>query len=569
MEERSHDRSGARIIGDGPTGSASTSSASIPETAGAGIDEALRNEERSRARAFFRAFQIIAVLTFGFVPFLPGSLPLRGLAGGALLAGFAACTAGLAVVKRDAASTDRLVAAVGVACAVTGVVVVHYVGIFSAGAMALAIGVYFFAASQSRLVARSVFATIAGLYFVSSAGVAAGLLADDALFPASTAAPFTRWFQVFMSQVILGLTFYMGRQNRRGLQAALERVQAQGRQIRQRDAQLAEARQELDRALRPGHARRSGETLGPYVLGPLLGRGGMGEVYRATHVSKGDPVAIKVLHTHLIESDQHRRLFMREAEMAALVTSRHIVRLLDVGETRDGAPYLAMELLDGHDLAWILRKSGKLELPEVIELVDHVEEALVVLRGAGVVHRDLKPGNLFLTDSGPRTWKVLDFGVAKGLGTSTSMTRDQMLGTPAYMPPEQLRGESGPATDLYAVAAIAYRALTGAAPFDGDDVARVVFKVAYEQPPDPAKFVRLPSDVELVLAIGMAKSAEDRFATIEAFAAALRAASTGDLDDETRSRGWQLLRRAPWGSSRRDSEDVSLPGPGRATIAMG
>jgi len=532
------------------------------------IDEVLRAEERGRAREFFRSFRIIALITAAFVPFLPGLMWPRALAVLGLLGGVSVCTFALAVLRRNGAYTDRLVAAVGVACALAGVLVIYYVGIFSAAAMALAIGVYFFAASQSRFAARLTYATVAVLYFLASAGLASDLIPDTALFPTSGVAPLTRWFQVLMSQVIFAVSFYLASSNRRILEGAIERVAAAGRQIRQRDAQLAEARHELDRALRAGNGRRSGELLGPYVLGALLGRGGMGEVYAATHTDSGKRMAVKVLHPHLLESEQHKRLFLREAEMAASVYSRHVVHVLELGETPDGAPYLVMELLAGHDLAWHLRKNGKLELPFVVDLVDQIKNALIVMRDADVVHRDLKPGNLFLASAQPPIWKVLDFGLSKALGTSSSLTQDQLLGTPAYMAPEQLRGDVSHATDLYSVAAIAYRALTGATPFDGDDLARVVFKVAYDQPADPAKFVRLPSDVELVLAIGMAKTSAERFATIEAFADALRAASLGELDDVTRRRGWKLLRQAPWGSTRTREAGERAPSR-RATVPAG
>ena len=530
--------------------------------AGVGIEEVLRNEERGRARVFFRAFQVMALTMSAFVPFLAGPTWLRGLAVGGLVIGMGTCTVALRLL-RQGAYTEKLIAAVGVACALGGMIVVYYVGIFSVGAMVLALGVYFFAASQSRLVARGVYSTVAVLYLVLSSIVAADLVPDTSLFPIAGATPFTRWFQVFMSQVIFGVTFYLARNNRRTVEKTIERVIAAGRQIRQREAQLAEAHRELDRALRPGDGRRSGATVGPYVLGPLLGRGGMGEVYRAEHASSGERVAVKVLHAHLMESEQHRKLFLREVEIAASLANPHVVRMLGSGETTDGAPFLVMELLDGHDLGWLLRKNGKLQLPVVVGLVDQLADALVAMRDMDLVHRDLKPGNLFRASSEPPRWKILDFGLAKALGTSSSMTQDQMLGTPAYMAPEQLRGQVSHASDLYAVAAIAYRALTGAVPFDGEDLARLVLQVAYEQPPHPARFVRLPVDVELVLALGLAKSQADRFTTIESFADALRAASTGDLDDVTRRRGWQLLRRAPWGSTRlRDAEE-----PGRESAA--
>jgi serine/threonine-protein kinase len=173
------------------------------------------------------------------------------------------------------------------------------------------------------------------------------------------------------------------------------------------------------------------------------------------------------------------------------------------------------------------------------------------MREAGIVHRDLKPGNLFLTDSIPPKWKVLDFGLSKLTGDGGTLTRDTAVGTPSYMAPEQVRGESDHLTDLYAVAAIAYRALTGSPPFHGDDAAMILFHVVYSQPAPPAEFVQLPSDVELVLAVGLAKRPSDRFASVEELAAALRLAANSELEDATRARGWGLLKKAPWGLTRK------------------
>jgi serine/threonine-protein kinase len=155
-----------------------------------------------------------------------------------------------------------------------------------------------------------------------------------------------------------------------------------------------------------------------------------------------------------------------------------------------------------------------------------------------------------LTDSLPRTWKVLDFGLSKIQWEGSMLTRDQAVGTPAYMAPEQVKGPKvDHQADLYALAAICSRAVTGVPPFSGNQVAHVLYRVVYQQPVCPGELASVPVDLELVLAIGMAKSPDDRFPDVERFAAAVRAAHTGELDDETRARGWALVKAAPWGSS--------------------
>jgi serine/threonine-protein kinase len=221
-------------------------------------------------------------------------------------------------------------------------------------------------------------------------------------------------------------------------------------------------------------------------------------------------------------------------------------------------PYLVMELLEGHDLGWHLRRNGRLDLELVVEMCEQVARALADVRAAGIVHRDLKPANLFLTDSLPRTWKVLDFGLSKILDDTATLTRDQAVGTPAYMAPEQVRGPKvDHLTDLYALAAIAYRALTGIPPFSGDQVAHVLYRVVYQQPACPGDLVRVPIDIELVLAIGMAKKPSDRFARVEELAAAMRAAYQGRLDDDVRGRGWALVKAMPWGSMVKPSRSAA------------
>jgi eukaryotic-like serine/threonine-protein kinase len=515
----------------------------------------LRAEEAARARVFFRIILAIALLTGAFMPLLAGPVWLRIVAAGLCLLASGVCAAVLVLMRKPAGYTGRLAAMAGVVCSIVGVAVIHYIGIFSAGAMILVVGLYFFGTSHSRLAARSTYATMGILYLVSSAGVASGLFPDDSLFSTVNAAPFTRWFQVFMSQVIFALTFYLARSSRRATEGAIDRVNKANLDIQRRDALLAEAQQELARATRPTDGRYTGTRLGGFEIGELIGRGAMGEVYRASD-SASLPLAIKMLHPNLIENPTKVKRFLREAEAASAVESPHVPRIYRSGWTDDGsAPFLAMELLEGHDLGWHLRKTGKLQLKLVVEMVEDVSKALADVRKAEVVHRDLKPANLFLTDSIPRTWKVLDFGLSKLLWESGSLTRDHAVGTPSYMSPEQVRGPRvDHQADLYALAAIAYRAITGIPPFAGNEIAHVLYRVCYQQPVCPGDLVQLPVDIELVLAVGMAKKTEERFARVEDFAKAMRDAFEGRLDDDTRARGWAIVKRTPWGSTSRPAE---------------
>jgi serine/threonine-protein kinase len=531
----------------------------VETDAGDDLRAVLLGEEIARARVFFQAFFLLAVIMGGFVPILPGPTWLRVGAGIVLATGASLCGLALRRIRDRRLYTPGLVVALGVGCAVVGTACIHYVGPFSAGAMVLSIGIYFFGTSGSRRAGPVTWGVVAGLYLISSVGVASGVFPDVSLFPIAGAAPVTRWFQVIMSQVIFAITLYLARSNRQAMQGAIARIHRIGMEMRQRDAQLAEARRELDKALRPGDGRHSGETVGAYKLGQLVGRGGMGEVYRGTHATTGKLAAVKLLHPYLLDNPDHVRRFLREAKVTAAVRTEHVVEVLELGETKEGSPFLAMELLEGHDLGWHLRKVGKLGLPAVIELVDQLAGALTKMREEGIVHRDLKPGNLFLTDSIPARWKVLDFGLSKLAGAGGTLTRDAAIGTPSYMAPEQVQGQADHLTDLYAVAAIVYRALTGSPPFAGEDAAMILFHVVYSQPAPPAQFVQLPSDVELVLAVGLAKQASDRFASVEDFAVALRRAADADLDDRTRAKGWSLLKKAPWGLTRKPKAIVKAP----------
>jgi serine/threonine-protein kinase len=193
----------------------------------------------------------------------------------------------------------------------------------------------------------------------------------------------------------------------------------------------------------------------------------------------------------------------------------------------------------------MLRKKERLTLEETIDLARQVGDGLDVAKRAGIVHRDLKPQNLFFARDG--TWKILDFGISKLADQGGTLTEGVAVGTPQYMAPEQARnGDVGPAADMYGLGAVAYRALTGCQPFKGENVAEVLVSVMVAMPVRPTALAELPRDLDLVLAIALAKDPKDRFESGDALAAALESATTSRLDGKLRRRALKLLDVLPW-----------------------
>ena len=211
-----------------------------------------------------------------------------------------------------------------------------------------------------------------------------------------------------------------------------------------------------------------GTRLGAYEIVRLLGHGATASVFEGVHVSLGKPVAIKLLHEHLADDTQVRARFLREGRVAARVRHPNIVDALDVGEEGD-VPYLVMELLVGGDLRALLAEERVLPVERALALLLPIAAGLAHAHEAGVIHRDLKPGNIFLARGrrGDVTPKLVDFGLSKAtLGDMTSsLTKAEMAGTALYMAPEQTLGvkNASPASDQYALAAILYEAVAGQA----------------------------------------------------------------------------------------------------------
>ncbi|NPC95194.1 protein kinase [Nocardioides sp. zg-DK7169] len=270
---------------------------------------------------------------------------------------------------------------------------------------------------------------------------------------------------------------------------------------------------------------------GRYLVGEVIGRGGMAEVRRGRDLHSGHAVAIKVLREDLARDPQLRHRFRREAQTLAGLSHPAIVSVHDTGQhlfddgSADGirVPFIVMEHVAGRSLKELLRE-GRPTLAVSIRHQLGLLSALDSSHRAGVIHRDIKPANVMITPQG--AVKVVDFGIARGVDAPTAtVTQVQaFLGTPVYLSPEQARGELADArSDLYSAGCLLYELVTGRPPFSGDDPVAVAYQHVHEQPPRASTHrPDLPSALDAVLAKALAKDREDRFQDAREFSAALR-----------------------------------------------
>jgi serine/threonine protein kinase len=240
---------------------------------------------------------------------------------------------------------------------------------------------------------------------------------------------------------------------------------------------------------------------GRYLLLSLCGKGGMGSVWRARHLSDERECAVKILHRTAPERIPHLAgRFLREAKVASAIDSPHAVRVLDYG-VDDGVPFIAMELLEGETLAERLRSSGRMSAVETFAIVDQAAKALTRAHEIGVVHRDLKPDNVFLSRSsdGETLVKVLDFGIAKIIDEET-VSRDltetnALLGTPHYMSPEQIDGARyvDHRADLWSLSVIGFECITGRRPFQGDGLRALFLAICVHKRPLASSLCAVPA----------------------------------------------------------------------------
>jgi serine/threonine-protein kinase len=279
----------------------------------------------------------------------------------------------------------------------------------------------------------------------------------------------------------------------------------------------------------PASAPWLGRVLdGKYRIEEVLAEGGMGIIFRGTQLQLDRPVAIKVLRPDVPASTETVARFEREARLVAMIASEHVVRVHDVGNQPGVGPYMVMELLEGHDLGEI---AGVRQVPigEAVTYVLHACDALREVHARGIVHRDLKPANLFLairTQNAP-ILKVVDFGISNPEARRAPGRGDGVIGTPAYMSPEQLTGGSVDArADIWSLGVVLYELLTGALPFAGET--RDVVEGVVRRVPAPVRATRpdVPEALSALLARCLAKDPAHRFPDVTTLAAALAAFAT-------------------------------------------
>ena len=292
------------------------------------------------------------------------------------------------------------------------------------------------------------------------------------------------------------------------------------------------------------------EEVGRYQVDQMVGEGAMARVYKAYDPKIDRTLAIKLLKTHLLTDEEYRVRFFREAKGAGILSHPNIVTVFDVGE-EDNHPFLAMEWVEGTTLADILKQGRKFTPKEVVEIGIQLARALDYAHKKGIVHRDVKPGNVMLVKDS-LTVKVADFGICRINEADTQRQGQQtqmgdVLGTPHYMSPEQVLGEKVDSrSDLFSAGVVLYQLLTGALPFDGDSLISVAFKITKSDPPSIDKLrPDLPLSLRRVIDRALKKQADKRYQTGEEFAQALIGVAREMSDDERKkgSRGISLSVR--------------------------
>jgi serine/threonine-protein kinase len=526
-----------------------------PATAGSVSGHAivtLRSDEAARTVGFARTVCLITSICLMWLPFLGGDALAR-LATALTLGPLCALSAWLwrCIGTRMSTRIYRLFA---MSCVFASFVIQYYVGIFSPAPLVVTMGVAFFGLGEDRVSALAApLAAMAG-FIVLSGLITVGVLDDRGLVSSSDVALETRLFLLCMVPIAHGASLLVARWSRAATMQAMDRMSRATRLAQLREAQFHEANQNLDLALRAGvgqTGRYSGQMVGRYLLSEVIGRGAMGEVYAAMDVASGRHAAVKLLHAAALDCPGIVERFTREADIICRLSAPNVVGVYHVGRTPEGAPFMAMERLQGVDLATRLR-AGPLPIAEAVQMVTDIARGLEAAHRKGIVHRDLKPQNLFF-DERRGVWMILDFGISKLKGTTGTLTRGEIIGTPGYMSPEQAQGLDVDArSDVFSLGAVVYRAITGRPPFSGPDPLQIVLDVAFRNPACPTEIApSLPADIDLMLAVALAKDRQERFVSATELVEGFRSALRGTLEGHLRDRGERILAKYPWGRAER------------------
>ena len=262
-----------------------------------------------------------------------------------------------------------------------------------------------------------------------------------------------------------------------------------------------------------------------YRVGRVIGRGGMGVIVEATHLQLGTRVAIKILRADATEKPEVAERFLREARAAAQLKNEHICRVHDYGTLPDHSPFMVMELLEGRDLGSLVDLEGPLDSKLVAEYVIEACAGIAEAHARALIHRDLKPGNLFLelrADGSPCI-KILDFGIAKYEGSDFKLTQTQsVVGSPSYMAPEQLKSSKlvDARTDIWGLGVVMYELLSEQLPFTGDSMPELVLAITTEPPP-PLFGGKIPGALIDIVYKCLSKNPDERFQSVGELAEAL------------------------------------------------
>jgi hypothetical protein len=320
----------------------------------------------------------------------------------------------------------------------------------------------------------------------------------------------------------------------------------------------------LRRTVRAAKAKQ----LGQYTLVREIGSGGMGRVYLAHHFLMRRPTAVKILRGAELADDDLAR-FEREVQAMSRLTHPNTVAVYDYGRSLGGELYYAMEYLDGVDLEKLVRATGPQPSGRVIAILAQVCGALQEAHDRGIVHRDIKPGNIIVCERGgvPDVAKVVDFGLAKDLADDAAASTRFILGTAAYLAPERVTGAVGVAADLYALGAVAYFLLVGRPPFSGKNHLEVVRKHVTEAPVPPSRAgaAHVPPALDAIVMRCLAKAADARYASARALADALLAVPpASDWDDAAAALWWR-----DWRARERDTAAAAHVPTQTITVDLG
>jgi hypothetical protein len=468
---------------------------------------------------------VLCVAVLGSIGMLGGAALARRLLIAGMIAN-ATCGVWMGWLARRARLTARASAMGWFIISAGSCSAIFYYGMFSPVGLMVAVLAVFFAGTRiERTVAVMVYLIFAVFHAALVGVLAAGGLPEVGVLPlVAGGEPGKLFVTELLIQLVLFATMIAAAAVRRSTATALRELEQQAREVGRRDLLLDDAQRAFEAALRAaGGGRFSHQVVGSYRLGRLLGEGSMGEVYDATDTRTGIPAAVKLLRRNVMADRGMAQRFLTEARIVRSLHTDHVARVLDTADPESSLPYIAMERLRGCDLRRHLaaRPDGRLPIAEAEDLLRQVARGIDAAHHAGVVHRDLKPSNLFRTDAG--VWKILDFGVSKVLGEHT--VENAIIGTPSFMSPEQAnRGDVDGRTDIFALGAILYYAITGTLAFDGEGLAAIAFQVTHHTPPSASQLVpAIPAGVDAAVMTALAKDPRQRFATAGAFAEAFSA----------------------------------------------